>query len=316
MSNMNKRVFGVIGIVSKMANWNADFNGYPKTTSKGDVYGSDKALKFPMKKMWKSNGMPVLYIKTLKLSDSEDGSLVPRSLTESYQKLFDVADLKAQKNVKEVATNLFKAVDVKQFGATFAEAGKNISITGAVQIGQGFNKYDEAMVEEQQILSPFRDATKDGKKQEGVEAQNSTIGSKIVSDEAHYVYPFTINPHVYDEFVDLGITEGYTEEDYENFKDVAIISTTSYSTNSKMGCDNELALFVETADNYYLPSLAEYVTFVKGEDGEKNTIQIALKGIVNPSKVQNVEVYYNPSTTNLEIDVDAKVLNIYTRTEV
>ena len=49
---MNKRVYGVIGISSIMANWNADFSGYPKTISDGTVFGSDKALKYPMKKMW------------------------------------------------------------------------------------------------------------------------------------------------------------------------------------------------------------------------------------------------------------------------
>ena len=50
MSKMNKRVYGVLGISSVMANWNADFSGFPKTTTKGKVFGSDKALKFPMKK--------------------------------------------------------------------------------------------------------------------------------------------------------------------------------------------------------------------------------------------------------------------------
>ena len=58
---MDKRVYGVIGIVSNMANWNADFTGYPKTTSNGEVFGSDKALKYPMKKMWDENGEKVLY---------------------------------------------------------------------------------------------------------------------------------------------------------------------------------------------------------------------------------------------------------------
>lgn len=47
---MNQRVYGVMGISSVMANWNADFSGYPKTTSKGDIFGSDKAFKYPMKK--------------------------------------------------------------------------------------------------------------------------------------------------------------------------------------------------------------------------------------------------------------------------
>lgn len=53
---MDKRVYGVLGISSIMANWNADFTGYPKSTQNGDVYGSDKALKYPMKKMWNDEG--------------------------------------------------------------------------------------------------------------------------------------------------------------------------------------------------------------------------------------------------------------------
>ncbi|MCI6205157.1 MAG: type I CRISPR-associated protein Cas7, partial [Lachnospiraceae bacterium] len=40
---MEKRVYGVLGISSIMANWNADFTGYPKSMSDGTVYGSDKA---------------------------------------------------------------------------------------------------------------------------------------------------------------------------------------------------------------------------------------------------------------------------------
>ena len=47
---MENRVYGVLGISSIMANWNADFTGYPKSMSDGTVYGSDKALKYPMKK--------------------------------------------------------------------------------------------------------------------------------------------------------------------------------------------------------------------------------------------------------------------------
>ena len=46
---MNKRVYGVIGISSIMANWNADFSGYPKTTTDNMTFGADKALKYTMK---------------------------------------------------------------------------------------------------------------------------------------------------------------------------------------------------------------------------------------------------------------------------
>lgn len=169
---MNKRVYGVIGISSKMSNWNADFTGYPKTTSEGEIFGSDKALKYPMKKIWDENGEKVLYIKSMTLLNKEDKktkakevSLVPMTLKQRYELLFNIDDMKKVKDQTEVYKNLFNAVDVKNFGATFAEEGNNISITGAVQIGQGLNKFDEAVPEEQQILSPFRDS-KDLEKKE------------------------------------------------------------------------------------------------------------------------------------------------------
>ena len=250
---MNKRVYGVLGISSIMANWNADFSGYPKSMSDGTVFGSDKALKYPMKKMWDNEGQKVLYIKSMKFSE-KDGALVPRSLKERYEEIFEIKDLKEEKDTKQILKNLMSAVDVKNFGATFAESKANVSITGAVQFGQGFNKYEGTVAEEQQILSPFRDSSKESKKDE--EAKNSTLGTKITSNEAHYFYPFVINPMAYKELEKLGVTEGYTEEDYKNFKRTALVAVTSYATNAKEGCENEFDIFVETELDLYLPNLS------------------------------------------------------------
>ena len=300
---MNKRVYGILGISSIMGNWNADFSGYPKTTTDGNVFGSDKALKYPMKKMWDNEDKKVIYIKSL------NKDLIPRTLKERYVKTFNDDDLK---DTTKVLTNLMTAVDVKNFGATFAEAGCNIAITGAVQIGQGFNKYEDSTPQEQPILSPFADAT-------DKDAKNSTIGTKITSNEAHYFYPFVINPLTYKELVDLGVTEGYTEEDYQNFKRTAIVSATAFATNSKVGCENEFAIFVETQSDIYLPNLSEYVTFTKGED--KNIIDLeALTNILNDmsQQIKSVEIYYNSYTTELVKDniKDAKHFNIITSKEV
>lgn len=304
---MNKRVYGVLGIVSIMANWNADFSGSPKTTTTGNIFGSDKALKYPMKRMWESQGEKVLYVKSLRFDEGKDGelSLIPKSLLERYKQLFGDTD---SKNNKEILTNLFKAIDVKNFGATFAEVGANISITGAVQIGQGFNKYQDSAVEEQQILSPFRDSKKDGK--------NSTLGTKIVSDEAHYFYPFSINPMAYDGFKDLEVTQGYTEEDYQKFKQAALSSATSFATNAKMGCDNEFGLFIEADADLYLPNLAEMIKF---EKGDKNLITFEGDELLNKlsKKIQKIEIYYNPLTTQLNMNIEgAKIYNIFTQEEV
>lgn len=325
--SMNKRVYGILGISSLWANWNADFSGYPKSLSDGRVFGSDKALKYPMKKIWDNEGQKVLYIKSMKVTEGKKGesALVPRSLRERYEFLFGASDLK---DVKEVLKNLMASVDVKNFGATFAEAGCNIAITGAVQIGQGFNKYEDTTSEEQQILSPFRDATatKKNKDNEDEEAKNSTLGTKIGSSEAHYFYPFVINPLAYKEMAnlkdetgkDLEITEGYTDEDYQNFKRTALVSATAFATNSKIGCENEFAVFVETKIDTYLPNLSEYVEFEKQDD--KNCIKIEklvelLKEMADT--IDSIEIYYNPYTTILEGDIkDAKYFNILTLKEV
>ena len=314
---MDKRVYGVLGISAIMANWNADFSGYPKTITSGEIFGSDKALKYPMKKMWDDQGDKVLYIKSLRFEKGKKGatSLIPRSLKERYEQLFQVEDLKKNTDVKEVLENLFQAVDVKNFGATFAEASVNISITGAVQFGQGFNKYEECEPQEQPILSPFRDATK--ATEEKGEAKNATLGTKIVTDEAHYFYPFVINPAAYREYMELGVTEGYTEDDYNKFKETALVSATSYSTNAKEGCENEFAMFVETEPHLYLPNLTQYITFEKGEN--KNTIHISAGEVLATLKeqIKSIEIYYNPSTTEIADDLEgAKYYHIVTRKEV
>lgn len=314
---MKNRIYGVIGIRSMMANWNADFTGFPKTTSSGEVFGSDKALKYPMKKMWESMGEKVLYIKSMKV-DSGEGKkgeigVRPKSLRERYDEIFE-ANLKVEKDKTNVIKNLFKAIDVKNFGATFAEEKNNVSITGAVQIGQGFNKYADTYTEEQQILSPFRDGSKDGIMGE---ASQSTLGTKIVSNEAHYFYPFVINPQVYRDFVKMGMTEGYTEEDYKKFKDAALTSATFFNSNSKLGCENEFALFIEVKEGYYLPELAQYIRFSK----EKNcdVIELGFDELINQFKdnILSVEIYYNTLNVKVKHDIKgAKEYNIFTRKEV
>ncbi|WP_410208348.1 type I CRISPR-associated protein Cas7 [Fusobacterium sp.] len=309
---MNKRVYGIIGIRSIMANWNADFSGFPKSLSTGEVFGSDKALKYPMKKMWNTNGEKVLYIKSMKIDEDkkkDTTSLRPKSLKERYDEIFST-NLKEEKDKLQVIKNLFNAIDVKNFGATFAEEKNNIGITGAVQIGQGLNRYEDTYAEEQQILSPFRDGSKDS---EG-EKDQSTLGTKIVSNEAHYFYPFTVNSSSYDEYIKMGVTEGYTEEDYKKFKEAALVSATYYNSNSKVGCENEFAIFVETKPEYYLPNLDQYVKFEKRDDYD--LIKLEFSELLNDCKdnILSVEIYYN--TLNLKVEHSikgAKEFNIFTR---
>lgn len=114
----------------------------------------------------------------------------------------------------------------------------------------------------------------------------------------------------------MGVTEGYTEEDYKKFKEVALVSATAFNTNSKVGCENELAIFVETEEELYLPDLAQYITF---EKEDKDIITLGFDELLNSlgDSISNIEIYYNPYKTTIKANIEkAKYLNIFTRKEV
>lgn len=298
MEKKNK-VYGVIGIKSIMSNWNADFTGRPKTISTTQIFGSDKALKYPMKKMWDEEGKKVIYLKSYKIDEKTGEKIQPLDLDERYEKVFGEAIEKKTKP-EEVLKNLFSAIDIMNFGATFATKNANLSITGAVQIGQGFNKYDESNVETQDILSPFRNSNNEN-------AGASSLGTKIIADECHYMYPFSVNPQNYKNYKDiLPEFEGYTEEAYQEFKRASLVSATAVNTNSKSGCENEFAIFIEAKENsdLYMANLDQYITFEKIEDG-KDLINIeTLKEVIkeNQDKIQKIEIYYNKITTEINTE--------------
>ena len=298
------RVYGVIGIKAKMANWNADFTGRPKSTSNGDIFGSDKALKYPMKKMWEAKGEKVLFIKSWKPEICEKNKKInPKNIIERYIELF--GDITIKTPTDEILINLFKAIDVKNFGATFApkEVKQSISITGAVQFGQGFNKFNDTNIEIQDILSPFQDKAC---------ANQSTLGTKITVDEAHYFYGFSINPNNYNEYKEIlgSDFDGYTIKDYEEFKEVALTSATAYSTNSKFGCENEFALFVECKDSMtYFPDLSDYIEF---NSQERSVDLTNIEKMVGDRA--DIEVYSNPY--KLKVITTKRHKNIFTKEEI
>lgn len=312
-----KRVYGIVGIKSVMSNWNADFTGRPKTTSKNQIFGSDKALKFPVKKMWENEGKPVLFIRSLrekeikgKKADENKIIIQPRTLQERYDFIFS-SELKQEKDTKSVIKNLFSAIDVMNFGATFAEGGQNLSITGAVQIGQGLNLDDDSRYEIQDILSPFRNSNSKSE-----DSTMTTIGTKTVVDEAHYCYGFVVNPNaynIYEELVDE--FEGYSKEGYEAIKDGFTRATTVFATNSKVGCSNEYSLFVEIKENSMvsLPPLDQLVE-IKNIDGIKTLDMSQITELIKSESIykdiEKIEFYYNPMGLAIKgIVADEKWIN-------
>lgn len=291
---MKKQIYGLIGVASLMGNWNSDFTGNPKMTLNGKIYGSDKALKYSFRNLWDTNGEDVLYFKSYK------ENLQPRELDERFELIFGSENKKEKKGSKdlEVLKNLFGIVDVKQFGATFpSKKFGNLSILGAVQIGQGFN-YFKNTINTQEVLSPFKNSSNET-------ADNSSIGKMIMTDEAHYLYPFNINPNAYREYEKLGATEGYTEEDYKKFKETSLKSVTSLNSASKFGCYNEFALFVETDISTSLPPMDIFVSYEKDEN-DKGTVTFNLGNVLEKVKgqIKKVEVYLLKDKMNFVTDLE------------
>ena len=165
--------------------------------------------------------------------------------------------------------------------------------------------------------TPSNPKTEDYTYKQGQYSPRKRKDTKITSNEAHYFYPFVINPLAYKEFQELGVTNGYTEEDYQNFKRTALVSATAFATNAKEGCENEFALFVETESDLYLPNLTEYISFEKGEKNKINLEQCAEFLQELEQRIESIEIYYNPYTTELEGEIKgAKKFNIITQKEV
>ena len=270
---MKKRVYGIIGLSSLMSNWNADFTGNPKSTLDGRIFGSDKALKYSFRKLWNDQGKKVLYFKTLKKDN-----LQPMELDEKYEELFGEGEKSGSKKAKGdkeliVLSNLFNTVDGKQFGITFpSKKYSQFSVTGAVQIKQGFNFYKNT-VNIQDVLSPFKNSN-------NKDADNSSIGKMIFTDETHYFYPFIINPMAYKEYEKLGLTNGYTEEDYKLFKETALKSVTALNSASKFGCSNEFALFIETDEFLDMPVIDRFLSYEKRTNESKAKIKFNLNSVL------------------------------------
>lgn len=328
MGKMNNRVFGVLGVASIMSNWNADMSGNPKSVADGTFYGSDKALKYAIKQDWLNSGEDVLYVKQFGMFDRTEGKgkdkkevqlFQPYSLDERFVELTG-RDL-SKKDAKGVTGDLLRFLDVLNFGATFAVSNNNVSVTGVVQVGQGLNLHDDTNITTIDINAPFRNSS-DG----SVNDLQTTLGKKIIVDEAHYFYPFSVNPANLHNFEnDSEGFDGYTQEAYDKFKESALVGATALNTNSKSGSFNHFGLFIELVDGSkkILPHLDRLITIEK-QEGSKNTDGRIVVDVTKISdlvvslgeEVLSAEVFIDPTVVELVGSEAFKVLNIYTKTEI
>ncbi len=291
MCKFSKRAYGFVVIKAINSNFNADFSGQPRTLPSGQVYATDKALKYAIRNYLKDKGQTVFYFKSLK----ED--LNPRSITEAYQNIFK-QEVRNQSRC-DILKNLKSAIDVRLFGATFAPKGegaddKNISIHGSVQFTHGINIWHEGNIYSEQIMSPFRNPN-----QRSADASATTLGRQSRLEEGHYIFHFSINPKNLDDSLEIPTL---TNNDIELLKEAMRRAVTYYDSTTKAGCENEIFFYIELNENSSLV-LPSFINLVK----MKNSLEDN-KRVFNLEKVASIlekyqkdisltEIYYNEETT-------------------
>lgn len=287
---MNNNVYGILGLEAINSNWCAGFDGMPKTDGGEYIKGSPYSLQYTMKRLWSAKGEKVLGLKGV---DEKTGKILTLE-----GKFNNVTEVKADKE-DEVLKGLLSCKDVKNFGVVFAVKKVNLGLQGVVQIQDGLNKFEDTQINIETILSPYVNSNKS-------DNSMTTNGTRITTNEAHYLYPFSVNPIELDE---------YTEEDYKDFKDVSLKSVTIYNSKAKAGCKNEFGLFVKVKQEYNyqlaLGDLTQYVKVYKDENSkviydlsELNKLLLDCK-----DKIESIEIYYR-SIKNKVIGIDNENLQV------
>ncbi len=309
MSNtFTNRVYGCAIVKAINSNYNADFSHQPRTLPNGTAYATDKALKYLIRNFWvrSFSEEQVFYFKRF------NENMNPLDIDGAYNRMFGEPKGKVDKNV--ALKNLLSAIDVKFFGATFANKKQKVSISihGPLQIGHGVNRYPESLIYPEQIMSPFSDSKGDNK-----EAAASTLGTQYKLAEGHYVHHFSLNPTNLNAHLErLGEdAPGITPEDIDKLKLAMRSGATYFDSSAKAGIDNELLLWVQLKPDskIVMPTFTQLVKVARRNSGEKTIIDLRdLTDLLDDTRyqeaIETIELYYSaPFTEVKDAPANAKV---------
>lgn len=294
--SFNNRVYGCAIVKSINANYNADFSHQPRTLPDGTAYATDKAFKYLVRNYCLQNyggdRDHVLFFKRL------NEEMRPYDLNDAYEAKFGKIEKKADK--AEVLKNLMSCIDVRFFGATYAnkQAKVSLSLHGPLQISHGVNRFPANDIYSEQIMSPFADQ-KEGKDA----AEATTLGTQHKLAEGHYVHHFSFNPgNLTAHFALKAFAEGaITEEDINKVKAAMCKGATLYDSSAKAGIENELLLWVELKEEgkVVLPSFVKMVNIDESGVIDLNAIEKLLNKAHIKAAIQKIELYYDSENTKV-----------------
>lgn len=298
--------YGVFLLKSKNSLFNADFSHEPRQLPDETFYATDKSLKYCIRKYIHDMSDQTVFFWRREIVKEKKGkkTIQPCDLGENYTVLFQNDEDKPSPESKmKVQKNLLDCWDIRIFGATFAEADCNLSITGPVQITYGINKIEGNQKYSSQILSPFRNSNE--KKEED---KQRTLGNENRTLEAHYAFDFIINPKTLPDEAKL------SSSDVALFKEALCKGVSHVNSCAKVGSESEFMLYMESKTNNTLPLLKDFVAV--STDAGKTVVD--LKGLTEMLKsgyeMTKIEAYYEPACVEVRnAPAGAKKFNIFTQ---
>ena len=294
---MKKRnaVFGVLGFSCIDCNYEADEFGNPNTFLDCFCW-SPRSLEYAFRNYWHEFKGKQVFV----FQERQGKQIKPQTVLERYEQFFGSVHIKSSFEMNtEALRNGFRFVDTANFGFNFDNNKIRAKATGAVQLTYSTNKYQHSTLKVGDGFSI--------ENRSNVSKSQMNSCRKPYIDEGHFFTSFTVNPRVY-EWIEEMFTdfEGYSNENYLDFKEAALHSMTNQHSQNHVGTENEFALFAEVQENnlLMLVNLNELVTYQK-ELG--NTV-----GVINLTRlfdyfrrfedsIDHIEVYFNPETTKLQM---------------
>lgn len=301
MSDKIKNYYqGIFVTETVMGNPNGDFVDNSPRNIDGNVFTTDKCIKYNIRNYIHSNyenieeneNMVFFYPRLQKDAKPYESKFLTRD--QVFNEYFN-------KKFEDVLEN---AVDVKMFGGTFSLKGTDPKqIYGPIQISYGLD-INDAQIKKLQIGAPF--ANKEG--------SQKTIGTESVVDDAIITYDIIINPNNYPELL--------SENNLKLFKESLWYGTNSRKTTSKKTDAKVLILIKfknekDTIKSFNIGELKENIS-IKNKNERLNhgkivfdTTNLIKKLETYEEYIDSIDIYGDKNEVDIQLDCKNIQINYY-----
>lgn len=301
MSDKIKNYYqGIFVTETVMGNPNGDFVDNSPRNIDGNVFTTDKCIKYNIRNYIHSNyenieeneNMVFFYPRLQKDAKPYESKFLTRD--QVFNEYFN-------KKFEDVLEN---AVDVKMFGGTFSLKGTDPKqIYGPIQISYGLD-INDAQIKKLQIGAPF--ANKEG--------SQKTIGSESVVDDAIITYDIIINPNNYPELL--------SENNLKLFKEALWYGTNSRKTTSKK-TDAKVLILIrfknekDTIKSFNIGELKETIS-IKNKNERLNhgkivfdTTNLIKKLKTYEEYIDSIDIYRDKNEVDIQLDCENIQINYH-----